>query len=451
MFGRNRKLIPGQSTGVQPQIQHYVLSCLHGHDLHGTRTESYQALRCPTCGSGIFVLPRSPLPDLPPVSADDEPSTRTAFQKGAREAAALQDSPIEYSDVPAGARTGCGSKKIVWLDEDSSQDASEPLSLSDEEILAEYQSPSQPVPAGRSQTAEPPASGSDHRSAAPRTSRDSRRGRGDAADQADEFDEVEDHDSDDLAYEPFKVRLARWAVRRKGLLSVLTVIGVVCSTLAYNAWRPYREQLPHTAEVNFVEGMEAFEQADYDQAKLKLGRAAASFKTLGSRDERTSLAVQFAAEAAIFADLCTYRLDEILDEAARTDAEAWKRRFEIAYKGRAIILDTEIEGPPPPGASAGAYPLLYRVLLGRGPTPSKIGRIDLQQFKLFEGQSLKEGDSVLFGARLAGCQLEGGEWKFSLEPESGVLLTRFENLKRQGWSPRETISIEASAARSPAP
>jgi len=247
---------------------------------------------------------------------------------------------------------------------------------------------------------------------------------------------------------PVLARLKQGMLKRKGWLAGLAAVGIVVSTLALNTWRSYREQLPHTAEVNYNEGTEAFDQGDYDTAKLKLGRAATAFKQLGGQDERTTLAIQLAAESAIFADLCTYRLDEILDEAARTDADAWARRFEIAYKGRAVILDTEIEGPTSPGASAGDYPLRYRILLGRGPTPSRIGRISLDRFKLFEGQSLQPGDPVLFGARLAGCRLQNGEWQFLLEPDSGVILTRFENLKRQGWTPRDNVNLDSQVPRS---
>ena len=45
------------STPVM-RSQTYSVACPEGHRLTGIRTEGYQALRCPTCGEGIFVLPK---------------------------------------------------------------------------------------------------------------------------------------------------------------------------------------------------------------------------------------------------------------------------------------------------------------------------------------------------------------------------------------------------------
>jgi hypothetical protein len=410
------------------------------------RTEGYQALRCPTCGGGIFVLPRSPLPELPP---DESAGERRRREPPPPEIDVEPDEPIQYRDPqPAPIAP---QANIVWLDDEPTDPSGAAGVVSEEEIPEEYRTPAAPEPAEVTAESRGPDRPRSARAAASGVRRSPTGGRAPQyPSNLTELDEPAEEDelAAPVALEPpvpLTARLAGWAARRKGALFVLGALGFVATTLAYNAWRGYREQLPHTAEVNWVEGQEAFDRAEYDVAKQKLARAAWAFRQLGSRDERTQQAVQLAAEAAIFADLSTYGLNEILDEAARSDPEQWPRRFEAAYKGRSLILDVEVEGPPPEGASAGAYPLAYYVALGRGPDPSRIGRIDLNGFKLFEDQKLQQGDSVLFGARLAAVRLVGSEWRFSFEPESGVLMSRFENLKPRGWVPRDSVSVEPAA------
>ena len=434
VFGRARQLLSGQPSNKPRASQYYALRCWEGHELTGTRTESYQALRCPVCSNGVFVLPRSPLPEVP----EREGLARRNLSEAGADAEHKPQAPLAFPENASGNdQADNNARQVLWLDDEPGTAKSKDFSDQDREILAEYEPP---APAE-------PAPGAVEGQARARTSP----GKTQAAGALPE-PEVEEHDSepDEVDVEPLGVRLREWVVQRKGRLSLAAAILAVGATVALNAWRGYREQLPHLAEVNWTEGKESLELSEYDVAKLKLGRAALAFKQLGSRDERTEQAVQLAKEAAIFADLSTYRLDEILDEAARTDPDQWARRFEIAYKGRAIILVTEIEGPPPGGASAGAYPLRHRIFLGRGPTPSRTARISLENFKLFEGQKLEPGTSVLFGARLASCRLEADEWRFTLEPESGVTMTRFENLKLRGWVPNDTTSQKSASPRTPA-
>src|SRR5207253_3557871 len=70
ILGRARKMWRGWSPPEQAKPQYYSVACPEGHLLRGMRTEGYQALRCPECGQGIFVLPRSPLPDPPAPPAE---------------------------------------------------------------------------------------------------------------------------------------------------------------------------------------------------------------------------------------------------------------------------------------------------------------------------------------------------------------------------------------------
>src|ERR1700722_7577278 len=72
---RARKLFQALAPEPETPVQYFNVLCASGHRVRGERTEGYQALRCPACGEGVFVLPRSPLPE--PV-APERPSTPKA-------------------------------------------------------------------------------------------------------------------------------------------------------------------------------------------------------------------------------------------------------------------------------------------------------------------------------------------------------------------------------------
>ncbi len=138
----------------------------------------------------------------------------------------------------------------------------------------------------------------------------------------------------------------------------------------------------------------------FDEAKQKLARAASAFERLGIRDERATHSRQLSDEAAILADRCPLKLDELIEEAARyTPAEEWPSHFATIYKGQSIIFDTMILATPADSGS-GAYEIDYRIFSGRGPLPSRQGRIDLKGFQLFETLHPRAGESKIFGARL---------------------------------------------------
>src|SRR5947209_2428851 len=94
LLGRARKLFQGLGPPEPPRPQYYRVACPEGHILRGQRTEGYQALRCPECGEGIFILPRSPLPEPP------APTTNPARRREAPATAAFDEGPIALSDPP---------------------------------------------------------------------------------------------------------------------------------------------------------------------------------------------------------------------------------------------------------------------------------------------------------------------------------------------------------------
>jgi hypothetical protein len=227
-------------------------------------------------------------------------------------------------------------------------------------------------------------------------------------------------------------------------LLFLAILAVAGATTAYRMHRQRLERLPHEAETSFEEGVEALDKGEFDVARQKLARAASAFAQLGSSDERAAPAAQLSREAAIYADLCPRSLEELIDEAGRTEPADWPRRFEVNYRGRAIIVDDVlVDDPLPGGAGQAPLQLSYRILLGRGPQASRTGRIDVTGLKLFDDRARQDGESVLFGARLESVTLEGNVWIVRLDPDSGVLMSRFEPLKLLGWTPRASAQKEA--------
>ncbi|GIW88769.1 MAG: hypothetical protein KatS3mg108_3093 [Isosphaeraceae bacterium] len=440
---RRRRSFPDRSReSLVAAPQYYQVVCPDGHLLRGQRSATYQALRCPECGNGVFVLPRSPLPDPPP------PTRRPRRSPDAEPAPTPPDEPIEYRTAPVHVEA-TDAAEIIWDDELPPT----PLTPEDHELPEEYRSPRSPEPL-RSQPVppSPPAPPADARSDPPRPTAPTRR----AATQPAQPPTLPStpprtRRRTSPAVEPSSrlVELPGPARRRLHPAWVITGVLVLAgSTVFLRLWQARLERLPGEAQENWSAGLAALESGNFDAARQHLGRAASAFERLGGSDPRTPEARQLAREAAILADLINVSLEELLDEAARQDNfDRWTSRFETLYKGRSLIIDTTIEGLPPPGASPGAYGLAYRVLSGRGPRPARVGRLDLNGFHLFEDQKLAPGDPVLFGARLASIRLQDTEWLIGLEPDSGVLITRSDALQRTDWDSLQSARANPATPR----
>jgi hypothetical protein len=444
-LNRARRMVTGRSPVESSGPQFYVVSCPEGHRLRGQRTEGYQALRCPTCGGGAFVLPRSPLPQpLPPA----ETKRRVAPPVVQPD----DDAPIQYVDAPSPSTEFEDDEvEIHWLDDSNTLEPSleeRASALSEEDIPPEYLAPpAQPAPSSPS----PPQ----------RASRKEKRKKSRAASPADNV-ALAPPDSREpaprtvegavLSPEERSIlvpagRSHGWLRRNRVALLLVGMLAVAGATIAYRLHRQRLERLPHEAETNYEEGLRALDDGEFDVARQKLARAASAFAQLGSRDERSGPAQQLAREAAIYADLCPRSLEELVDEAARTEPADWPRRFEVNYQGRAIIVDDVlIEASSARDASGAPLELSYRILVGRGPQASRTGLINLSGFKLFDDRPREAGEPVLFGARLDSVTLEGNQWHVRLVPDSGVLLSRFEPLKLLGWTPRSLTSSEPEAS-----
>ncbi|MBX6314473.1 MAG: hypothetical protein IRY99_16400, partial [Isosphaeraceae bacterium] len=116
----------------------------------------------------------------------------------------------------------------------------------------------------------------------------------------------------------------------------------------------------------------------------------------------------------------------------------WPAQFAARYKGRSVIIEAHLIVEK----ESKRLELDYSILVGRGPKPARTGKIDLTGFRLFEGVGKKEGDVVLFGARLAEVRLDadGRTWRVALQPDSGVFLRHFKALHALGWPGPEPLA-----------
>ena len=108
-LGRAKKFLQDLGTEAPSKTQTFNLACASGHRVRGERTEGYQALRCPSCGEGVFVLPRSPLPE--PVAHAKASGSRGRYGRPGSPWA--DEGPVELHD---GGAAGEGAE-IIWDDE----------------------------------------------------------------------------------------------------------------------------------------------------------------------------------------------------------------------------------------------------------------------------------------------------------------------------------------------
>lgn len=414
LLGRARKMLQDLGPTEPPKPQSYNVSCAQGHRLRGLRTEGYQALRCPSCGDAIFVLPRSPLPDPPaPASSSHRPRPASLSEP------LLEEGPIPLTDPVPPPPDDAIDGEIEWMD-------SEPV--------AAAEAPRPPVAA-------PPPEGR-----APNRPRDRREPKAAPSPARPSHRPPEPRRAQPAVAAPrppaskpapkrpgFRERLRQ----RRPLLVFLVVLIVVAGTIAL-AWRKQRwRDLPKDAEIGRIQGLEALDAGEFDEAKRLLARAARAVDLLGGEYEGAEAIRQGSREAAIYADLVSEPLETILQEAVRAGDEEWPRLFAARYQGGAILLEAHVTAVPD-AAGAGLYDLDYRILTP-GPTGRpRVARIDLAHFALFDQIKPRRGERVLFGGRLAALGFEDGQWWVRLEPASGVLLTRPRPLEALGWPSSES-------------
>jgi hypothetical protein len=231
--------------------------------------------------------------------------------------------------------------------------------------------------------------------------------------------------------------------RRRHLLLFALVPLLVIATFAFRHWQQRRGEFPLIVERGRTDGIPALEEGDFDKANQLLSAARKAVDALGGADEEADAIRHAADEAAIFVDLIARPLEDLLAEAGRMSPDAWASQFKLLYKGRAILIDSEIVAAPEPGGK-GQYEIQYTILPpgeqasfrpGADARPDRIGVFDFTGFQLFELAQPRAGTRVPFGARLASFEYDGLRncWIVRLEPKSGVFIKHTKALLSLGW------------------
>ncbi|WP_337177788.1 hypothetical protein [Paludisphaera sp.] len=414
---RAKNWIRGLSA-PEAEVQYYNVLCPMGHRVRGQRTEGYQALRCPACGEGVFVLPASALPD---------PGPRVASPVSRRPAGSfassmpVEEGPIELEDaveatvdVAGPASRPTREIEIPWEDDADAAPRPEP------------RRPTRPRPA--SDVEIPAAAHASEPVVDRRPARPARRGR--------PVVEIEPR--------------PRGRSTRKPLWIFALVALVVVATISLRVWRTVRQSYPQVAELGRVEGIPALEAGDFDRAHQLLAPARQAVDALGGQVEDADRIRQAADEAALYVNLASLGLEEMLDEAARaTTPGEWESRFSDRYKGRGVLFDSKIRSSP--ADPSGRYEIEYVVLptddagsfRAGGARPDRSARVDFRGFELFDLAQPKAGDKVVFGARLAALEYDAEDrgWVVRLEPKSGLFVQFHEALAALGWPDPDSSTV----------
>lgn len=393
MLGRAKTLMKGWVAPPPAVVVAFNVACANGHRLRGERTEGYQALRCPSCGEAVFVLPRSPLPE-PPVPAPRRPRADVDLAAGSG-VAASDDAPHALVAPPSWAATqdglpppappGDDVAEIDWVDEPAPAPSARPAAPPRPAV-------SSPPPVAPARPAAVIA--------APRPT------------------------------------LREWATARRNPLMAAAAILLVTGAVAWK-WRQQRlEGLPQVAEIGRTEGFKKLDAGEFFAAKKILAEAAAAVDALGGRFEGAESIRQAAREAALFTDLVPASLEALVEEGTTyPDVKGWSSHFAAIYRGRSIILETTITAAPDPAKPGSRYEDAARILVGRGTKPEAIGRVSYAGFELFDAAQPKVGAVVTFGARLAALEFDLAEnaWLLTLEPDSGTFITHARALEALHW------------------
>jgi DNA-directed RNA polymerase subunit RPC12/RpoP len=458
-LGRARRFFQELASEPEGRVQYFNVTCGSGHRIRGERTEGYQALRCPACGNGVFVLPRSPLPE--PAAPARKPAP-----KGLRPTSPwVDDGPVELTDPgqaaldAGGDDTSPSDAEIIWEDapgrtEQFRAGQRQPhegvnASPEDEQFWEEDVNRAAAArsadttdrrrdnPGADDGSARPPSGrGTAARSGRTATPSDRRARRPTSAGAVEKGRLV-----DARAPATSDLRAPRKMPSRLSVVLVVVPL-LVITTIAWRTWRQRRQEYPLVAETGKNEGIPALEQGNFGKAHQLLSAAKSAVDALGGAVEYAGEIRDAADEAAIFDDLSPRTLEEMLEEASR-NPELWPSQFDKVYKGRGILIESRVAAAPEPGRSS-SYQIDYMVLpLGgasnfndqREARPARYGLIDLTGFRLFELARPSTGNQVIFGARLASFRYDpqNDAWSIGIEPDSGVFIKHHKALEALGW------------------
>jgi DNA-directed RNA polymerase subunit RPC12/RpoP len=453
-LGQAKKFWSVLATEPETKAEYFNVRCVSGHRVRGERTEGYQALRCPACGEGVFVLPRSPLP-LPTAPKRSE----TSRSRQMRDERLVDEGPVELSD-PASVSVDLGGEERGGADADIIWDDALPEAAPPVAPKKVVRSLDESVDLG---VAGPPAAAG----AAPKA-KSTPRGGASPGQRARERTRPHAVGQQEARTAPGNDRLSRprpevdrdervheiKPLSRKRLLNRVLIVLVPVLVLATVAWRyrqNVRQGLPLVAEKGRTEGITALEAGEFDKANQLLSAAKSAVDDLGGAVQDADNIRQAADEAAIFVNLISEDLGELLGELGRMRPSERESRFDTLYKGRSIVLDTIVTAVPD-GTASSKYELAFRILppgesSNREGSPDRMGVFDLTGFQLFEQPPRKVGDQVIFGAQLQSLEYDADLklWLIRFMPKSGVYITHTKALESMHWG-AETIPVREEPA-----
>jgi hypothetical protein len=446
LLGRARGFLKGLSTPVVPRVQYYSVVCPQGHRVRGQRTEGYQAIRCPACGEGVFVLPSSPLPE-------PEPPPRSASRRTATRRPIADDGPLELKDPGeatvdvADPQDGTAGAEIIWEDEvtepATEQEAAAAVSdLPELPAITPPRRPSRPRPAPADR---PPAEAREapekRRAAVPPPPAGAGRERTPVATTRPSERQVPEPGARAIA--------SRRRIGRPVLIAAAVVL-LVIGSIALRTWRSRQHQLPELASLGRTEGIPALEEGKFDKAYQILATARDAVDALHGDVEGAEEIRHGAEEAGIFVDLLSDSLENLLDDAARTRPQEWATRFDNLYKGRSVIIEATVVTTPDSG---GRYELDYVILPpGEGAGERRLARLEVSDLQLLAANKPRAGDRMTFGARLSSFQYDTDREAFVVrfQPESGVTIVHSKALQALGW-PSGVLDREQDAGQAEEP
>ena len=444
MLDRAKRWLKGDETADASSSQSFSVLCSQGHRLQGRRNAGYQALRCPTCGAAVFVLPASPLPEpRAPMTKQSARQADTTTPARSRNKAGHWNDPIPpsfgYEPVPL---TNHHSNEHI-----STIAAPNPAQPGNEFLVVPDDAPID----GEIEWAEvdpldvptlPAAASTPDPQVGPRSTEAKRPRRAspavlDSATQAGPRPRVQiDAEAGRvlLAEEP-RSHFLDWLKRRRNPLIFTSVACIVAATAVLRYDRARRAEAPALAERGRTQGIRALDDGRFVDAYQILSRADVAVELLEGKVEGADEIRQAAREAALLNDLTPDTLESILDAATRAAPDTWDSRFDSDYKGRAVVLETGVVPARDP-ESDNTVDLDYRIYpTGEGTRPPAVARIDLKGFQLFQLAGTKAGDRVVFAARLASLRFDPAreEWVVRLVPDSGAFITHARALESLGW------------------
>lgn len=411
------------SGNIEPvQDLRFAARCPAGHSIEGRRAHEFQAIRCPECGEGIFILPTSWLPvppsahvvELIPLHAVGQIRASNIQPDNADE----DEVELEESVQPVKNRRRDDielkqhrpEKNQVELADDPAArfEVQRTTNVSEAELtrLARAEADRRATKKPDRASAEMPDRKAESRQDLP------------------EDDNTGTETENEIAGR--RSLLPRPSPKVAIAAVVVLVIGL---TIFLQLRNRHREQLPHLAQRGRTEGIQKLKEGKFDEAKQILAAAAGAYREMNDKSETARQVIHASLEAAIMADLVARPLDDIIDKFAAGGSGAGE--FEALDKGRSLIVQSRVISTPENG---GRFDIDYRIAIGPGPASARpLGRLNLDDLKLMNDLKPAVGDQLLIGCRLKKLELADGEWLVRLEPDSGVQITDWEALGTLGW------------------